>query len=286
MRALIPLVLAICISSCSGSSFSGGSSSGDKKSSNQGAQSPTPSGPPGSSTPGNIGVQASSLKVVVVDALNKNPIPGAAITVAPGGPGGTTDASGSYVFNQIAVGANGLTVAATNYISQSQAITGTTGEVHFALSPALKPDQIRVVLSWGAAPSDLDSHLSAQLTTGKKYHIWWNHREGQNANLDVDCTDSYGPETLTVNGLLPGHYQYQVADYVAYQNKDPGQLPISAGIVRLYVGNQPVQTFTVPAASAGLIWDVFNFDIDANGHVTVTPINKYDDASSLKVDWM
>ncbi|WP_447315671.1 YfaP family protein [Klebsiella michiganensis] len=68
------------------------------------------------------------------------------------------------------------------------------GGMSYALSPTMKGlDSMRVVLGWGSSPSDLDSHM---VYPGN--HIFFDHKLGDNGNLDVDDTDSYGPETITL----------------------------------------------------------------------------------------
>lgn len=65
----------------------------------------------------------------------------------------------------------------------------------YAISPVMTNlDGMRVVLSWGEKPFDLDSHL---IFPGG--HIYFDSKEGTDANLDVDDTDSYGPETVTIS---------------------------------------------------------------------------------------
>ena len=51
---------------------------------------------------------------------------------------------------------------------------------------------LRVVLTWGKTPDDLDSHMIFLATTLLE------NKTGTDAELDVDDTDSYGPETITL----------------------------------------------------------------------------------------
>ncbi|MCW8631650.1 hypothetical protein OQH38_16240, partial [Acinetobacter baumannii] len=65
----------------------------------------------------------------------------------------------------------------------------------YALSPVqTKLGSMRIVLTWGEKPLDLDSHLNYS-----NQHIYWSNKEGHQANLDVDDRDSYGPETITID---------------------------------------------------------------------------------------
>ena len=80
----------------------------------------------------------------------------------------------------------------------------------YALSPVMQNiDGLRVVLTWGEAPKDLDSHLSFP-----NNHVFFSAKNGTQTNLDVDDTTSYGPETITIEKKLDGQrYVYAVHDY-------------------------------------------------------------------------
>lgn len=80
----------------------------------------------------------------------------------------------------------------------------------YAVSPVMTHlDGMRVVLSWGKNPADLDSHL---MFPGG--HIYFERKDGQDANLDVDDVDSFGPETITITKKHFGEsYTYAVQDF-------------------------------------------------------------------------
>lgn len=64
----------------------------------------------------------------------------------------------------------------------------------YAISPVMENlDGLRVVLTWGQTPDDLDSHM---IFPGN--NIYFENKTGTDAELDVDDTDSYGPETITL----------------------------------------------------------------------------------------
>jgi hypothetical protein len=88
------------------------------------------------------------------------------------------------------------------------------------LSPKMANENVRLVLSWGSAPRDLDLHL-----LGPGFHIsYQNMREAPNeARLDRDAMQGFGPETITAKRIRPdGKYQVWVHNYSndeAFDNK-------------------------------------------------------------------
>lgn len=132
----------------------------------------------------------------------------------------------------------------------------------YALSPAMKGlDSMRIVLSWGATPSDLDSHIAYPGN-----HIYFNHPEGHDGNLDVDDTDSYGPETITLTKREGGqNYVYAVHDYSDQNDPQTSQLSNSQAKVFVYVGESLVRTYYIPQGKTGNLWTVFR--INENGEI-------------------
>lgn len=142
----------------------------------------------------------------------------------------------------------------------------------YALSPALKGlDSMRIVLSWGEKPSDLDSHM---VYPGN--HLYFDHKTGSKDNLDVDDTDSYGPETITLDRRENGHvYLYAVHDYSNQSQPDATELSASQAKVFVYVGDSLVRTYYVPGGKKGNLWTVFR--INKNGDID--DINKVEGIS-------
>ncbi|ELN2579020.1 tetratricopeptide repeat protein [Enterobacter kobei] len=136
----------------------------------------------------------------------------------------------------------------------------------YALSPTMKGlDSMRVVLGWGSSPSDLDSHM-----VYPKNHIFFGHKSGENGNLDVDDTDSYGPETITLTRRENGKsYIYAVHDFSDKHEPDTKNLSRSDAKVFVYVGGSLVRTYYVPKDQSGNLWTVFK--IDENG--TIEDVN-------------
>ena len=123
----------------------------------------------------------------------------------------------------------------------------------YAVSPVMTNlDGMRIVLNWGAAPEDLDSHI-----VYPDNHIYFSNMTGTDAQLDVDDTTSYGPETITLAQKHDGErYVYAVHDFT--NRKNPGTfLSKSNAKVFVYVGQTLIRTYYVPANQVGNLWTVF-----------------------------
>lgn len=150
---------------------------------------------------------------------------------------------------------------------------GPVNNLTYALSPVMEQlDGMRIVLSWGEQPLDVDSHLSYPGN-----HICYYHKTGAMANLDVDDTDSFGPETITIDKKQQGQkYIYAVHDYSDKDISGGSRLSnVSDARVYVYIGNSLIRSYNVPRNKAGNTWVVFM--IDESG--SFQDINKFYDAS-------
>lgn len=124
----------------------------------------------------------------------------------------------------------------------------------YAISPVMENlDGLRVVLTWGKTPRDLDSHM---IFPGN--NIFFRNKKGTDAELDVDDTDSYGPETITLQKKHYGEsYVYAVHDYSNSGYPNSNELSNSEAKVFVYMGQSLVRTYYVPQNRAGNLWTVF-----------------------------
>lgn len=149
-------------------------------------------------------------------------------------------------------------------VLENRELTG----LNFNLSPSLSVGEIRIVLTWGATPYDLDSHLIGTASTGSSVHVsFMNLQIPDVAKLDLDDRMSYGPETTTIYDS-DGSYTFSVHDFTNGNNRNSAQLSQSGATVTIYLpdGAQPV-VYTVPAGT-GTHWTVCRIE---NGQVT--PVN-------------
>lgn len=123
--------------------------------------------------------------------------------------------------------------------------------------------EYRIVLTWGQNPRDLDSHL---LAPGVRVYFYNPNAPNGYAHLDIDVTNGYGPETITIYNLAGlGGIRYAVHDFSNYygHGKD---LSASNAIVRVYKGENLVKTYYVPVNTEGTTWYVF--EMSATGVIT------------------
>jgi hypothetical protein len=158
----------------------------------------------------------------------------------------------------------------------------------YAISPVMENlDGLRVVLTWGKTPEDLDSHM---IFPGN--NIFFGNQKGTDAELDVDDTDSYGPETITLQKKHYGEsYVYAVHDFTNSGNPGSRQLSNSEAKVFVYMGQSLVRTYYVPKNRSGNLWTVFRMtgsgdfqDINNFSGVTVDAPNVLNEVKGLLDD--
>lgn len=224
---------------------------------------------------------------VVRNARNNTPVPGAAVTLRSGVNAttgtavatATAGANGSYRFTDVAPGTYTVSASANNFVTGVR--TGiSVGNTEVAnqdvlLSPS--DSDIRIVLRWGASPSDLDSHLTGPTQGGGTFHVWYAEQGSYDtspfAGLDVDDTSSFGPETITITRLFGGTYRYSVHNYSFRSSVGSTSLSTSGAVVEVYRNGQQTHRFAVPS-SPGNLWTVFQMD----GNGAIVPINSMSDA--------
>ena len=233
------------------------------------------------------GVGCAEAQVTVYDAVRGAAAPLANASVTIGSRTLTTNALGVATFSQLPEGMTSLSAAASNYTSASQTAVlqcASPNQVAVALSPAggtqggLGSGQFRIILTWGENPRDLDSHMTGPTADGSRWHVYYSAKTaGGMCALDVDDTSSLGPETITcpptntTATLQPGVYRYSLHHYSGTQN-----IGTSGASVRLEFGNGQTYNFTPPATNyvgSKDVWTVFELTVQANGSVSVAPVN-------------
>lgn len=155
-----------------------------------------------------------------------------------------------------------IEVSCDGFITDSFQIEAEEGVplsgISFTLSPVLSSGEIRMVLTWGAYPADLDSHLEGTSVSGKTFELYYGRKNVENggqqiASLDVDEIGGFGPETTTI--FMDGSYHFWIKDF-----RNTGEIGNSGAEVKVYFSNgqEPV-IFRVPEGS-GNNWDVFSLE--------------------------
>ena len=226
----------------------------------------------------------------VTDAVSGTPVASASVRV--GEALATTDAVGEYRLTNLVMGtihvdfdapsrsgpvpltvsfdntsmdgALALIATRTGYLSYTNARValreGATTRLDFSLSPTHLAG-LRFVLNWGAVPRDLDAYLLTPKIQGINYEVSYSHPyRGDTdhppyARLDQDRTDGFGPETVTLERLVPGTYRFFVHNYTDDQG-NTGELRDSTATVQVYRETGLERTLRIPDTGAGEYWDV------------------------------
>ncbi len=195
-----------------------------------------------------------------------------------------TDSNGSFDI-EAESGNYTLYIEKEGFISNFINITLVSGQSE-SLNGTLVPEgsslpegDLRVVLTWGSTPSDLDSHMVGPTADGGSYfHIYYGAKnyyyDGTTyADLDLDDTTSYGPETTTIYQMNEsGTYSFYVHDYSNSGYNSSTEMSYSGAKVLVYVGEQLYMTYNIPAGREGTLWHVFNYDAATH---SITTVNQY-----------
>lgn len=136
---------------------------------------------------------------------------------------------------------------------------------------------IKIVLTWGRSPRDIDSYLVGKTGSGKNVESWFGNKTNTASDgtvistLDIDEMRGNGKET-TILYDTSGSYTFYVKNF-----SREAPLSSSGAVVKVYEGDSsnPTETVTIPSDLSGNIWEVLKIE---DGKVTVT--NKA--ASSIK----
>ncbi|MEE9367965.1 MAG: hypothetical protein V3V05_03770 [Pontiella sp.] len=229
--------------------------------------------------------ESVTLQGSVIDALSTNAVSGVLVTIRRNSGGSIvaqqiTDSRGEYEV-ELYEGVYIYEATAQNYINStgliSVAASGSIGQ-NIVISPELNGQVARIVLQWGANPSDLDSHLRGPRPGGGNFHVSYSDDYVEDCGeLDVDDTSSYGPETITMLRLVAGTYLYSVHDYTNRNSSTSTGLANSNATVKLFFHDGQELTFNVPN-QPGTLWNVFEID-GATG--AITPLNEMEFESNI-----
>ncbi len=242
-----------------------------------------------------------SVNGTIVDAVTGYEVDGVSYVVRKGWNNLTGEiiASGEFAYGYYTLNLNSgnytIQVSKNGYITTHSNIAvsenGATG-MNIAISPIgynTDGDSLRIVLTWGEYPYDLDSHLFGPTETNEIFHTAYfdkNYYDQQGnliADLDLDDTDSYGPETTTIHNLKSaGVYSFYVQDYTNLYEKDSKDMSYSGARVQVYSGSNRIATFNVPTNKIGNVWHVFDYDAGTNSIIPVNTFSGTNDTDTLR----
>lgn len=197
----------------------------------------------------------------------------------------TTDANGNYTIDGAPIGIFVQIVESEGYF------TRITEDVEFdegqntlqnqTLVEQPAPGSVRVILTWGTAPNDLDSHLTGPLAAGGRFHMNFANQEPTNSSVSLDVDDTYqlGPETTTISSVRAGMYRYSVHNYSTQSTAGAAGIASSPAVVEVYDANGLINRFVAPAAGTGNTWRVFEMNVSGTT-ASITGINSYVTVSS------
>jgi hypothetical protein len=135
---------------------------------------------------------------------------------------------------------------------------------------------LNIKLTWGALPSDVDSHLFLPNGSQVNFIQDGSLTTAPFAALDVDDVSSFGPEVITVRRLMIGTYRYAVNNYSGSFNPGLTGSPVRVELSR----PNGLQVFTPPAGETASLdwWTVFSFTVDAACNVSVSTIGTWSDS--------
>jgi hypothetical protein len=157
------------------------------------------------------------------------------------------------------------------YVMGNEEICNQNG----AMSPVVEEDELRIILQWGASPSDLDSHLWAYhhgCAVANPFHQYFSsigHACSTWFALDLDDTSSYGPETSTIYKTSDGFsprinqpYRFAVHDYSNRSSGTSSAMSNSPGLRVDAITSQGTTTFYMPTNTPATVWSVFDAEFD------------------------
>ncbi len=162
--------------------------------------------------------------------------------------------------------------------SNAKPITTLAGEYRITdgcLTISTENDNLSIRLTWGERPYDADSHL----LTPSGDHIYYSSQGSLSsapfANLDVDDTNSFGPEFVTVRNLMIGRYRYGVHNYSKTKNPGLKDSPVSVFLAGPTIRSRTLTPTINDNSNASNFWHSFDLVVDANCNITYESVDRW-----------
>ena len=234
----------------------------------------------------------------MTDASTGLALENALVTVVGSGLSTSTAADGTFTIPCAPGGAQTLSTSLTGYGTRTDNVTvpsGGTVDVAIALNPVsscASVGEVKIVLTWGNTPSDLDSHLSGpdiENAGQTRFHLAYYASDPVTyASLDVDDTTSFGPETVTVGrvaaGFVAGDYHYWIHNFSLSPEFTGSNAVVTLSQCDASLTPVQIQQFAVANATGDPaldLWHVFDFSLTSTGSLTVTSVQTIVDGDEL-----
>jgi hypothetical protein len=180
-----------------------------------------------------------------ISAVTSAPVPYSTVTLGPYNT--VCDINGQF---EITIDPNLVNVNTTQAVFSHYGFVDlysyiSSSGLFFPLSPNSATPLIRFVVTWGELPSDIDSYVRSPTYTIFYENGSGSGPNGETATLDVDDTNSFGPETITVNNYGTGKYQYWIHNY----SNEVTLSSISNAYAKVYIGNTLVLDRAISSAT-------------------------------------
>jgi hypothetical protein len=199
--------------------------------------------------------RGANLNGTVINVVTGRPVSGATVRVDSHDGSDWTDSSGQFSVGPIPPTLATVRVSAPGFEDNSFRGQPGPGNFRVMLSPELAADEVRIVLTWGEYPRDLDAYL-----VGPDARVFHRDRQQGPARLDVDEKErGRGPETITLKGGN-GSYNYYVVDNANHGRARGEGLGESAARVRVFRKGKPMETYSIPGRPSGSVWHALTID--------------------------
>lgn len=224
----------------------------------------------------------------VINAITDKPVPGARVELLDRKLSTEADAEGRFRHVRVSPQPFKVRVTAPDFFPEDFDANPLVDKfpARYILSPALKQGEIRVVLTWGSEPKDLDLHMYGPLSFQQRYHVSHKLKKQGTVVLDVDNRNGFGPETISINKAWAGAHEIKIHAYRDAKDADSGDpahkrdLASSQAQLRIYIyGAREPQILHVDPKAIGSVWNVGRLEVIANGKIQFvkTTQNAYSD---------
>jgi hypothetical protein len=169
-----------------------------------------------------------------------------------------TDRDGTYEIAGVPRGTATQRVVTGSDYFRSQKVGIRIQEGQNAISPAgLSPEMdgeeaLRIVVSWGETPTDLDAHLTGPGGDGDRFHVAYFRQDpsGVGASLSSDAKDGFGPEAITIERYQDGLYRYSIHNF-SDPSRDGATGIAGSAEVTVYGSDGQIAFYSAPPAGPG-----------------------------------